>query len=106
MHYETFCQMKVPEIKTFLKPRVLKVSGKKCELIARVFSAVENKVQVVMPAEEVECELSREYKSKISVNESESGSFLVGKRLRIRRRGHQKHATHATFYILNFLMID
>lgn len=58
--------MKVPELKT--KLRGLKVSGKKCELIARVFfSAVENKVQVVKTAEE----LSREYKSKLIIKETE-----------------------------------
>jgi len=35
MNYETISKMKVPELKT--KLRGLKVSGKKCELIARVF---------------------------------------------------------------------
>ena len=40
----------------------------KCELIARVFSAVQNNVQVVKTAEEVEHELSQEYISKLTID--------------------------------------
>ena len=68
MDCETISQIKVPELKTFLKCG-FKVSGRKIELISQVFSAVENKVQVMKTAEEVKSELSREYKSKLSVND-------------------------------------
>ena len=48
--------MKVQELKDFLRLRGLKVSGKKAELVARAFVAVENKVATVKTAEEIKCE--------------------------------------------------
>ena len=39
--------MKVQKLKDFMRLRGLKVSGKKSELVARAFVAVENKVQTV-----------------------------------------------------------
>ena len=107
MDYETICQMKVPELKTFLKLRGLKVSGKKCELIARVFSAIENKVQVVKTAEEVEGELSREYKSKLSVNETAiPDPFQLEEGWESEVEGIKNWPHVSTFYIIKFLMMD
>ena len=40
-------KMKVDDLKTFFCLRSLKVSGKKAELIARVFAAYENHMQPV-----------------------------------------------------------
>ena len=49
--------MKVQELKDFLRLRGLKGSGKKAELVARAFVAVENKVKTVKTAEEVQEEI-------------------------------------------------
>ena len=59
--------MKVSELKDFLKLRRLKVSGRKCELVSRVFAAVENDIKIVKTAEEVEGQLRNEYHSKLIV---------------------------------------
>ena len=60
--------MKVQELKDFLKLRGLKVSGKKAELVARAFVAVENKVETVKTAEEVQQEIKSEYQHKLVFN--------------------------------------
>ena len=57
--------MKVQELKDFLRLRGLKVSGKKAELVARAFVAVENKVKTVKTAEEVQKEIRLEYEQKL-----------------------------------------
>ena len=57
--------MKVQELKDFLRLRGLKVSGKKAELVARAFVAVENKVKTVKTAEEVQEEIRLEYEHKL-----------------------------------------
>ena len=54
---ELIKSMKVQELKDFLRLRGLKVSGKKAELVARAFVAVENKVKTVKTAEEVQEEI-------------------------------------------------
>ncbi len=59
-------QMKVEELKSFLRARGLRVTGRKQELIARVFVACENDVPVVKTAEEVQKEIVTEYKAKLS----------------------------------------
>ena len=41
------CNMKVEELKVYLRLRALRISGKKAELVARVFSAMENNVKPV-----------------------------------------------------------
>ena len=46
MDYDTLKNMKVPELKDFLRLRGLKVTGKKCELVARAFAAMENHVPI------------------------------------------------------------
>ena len=45
--------MKVDVLKAFLRLRGLKTSGKKQELVARVFVAIENNVEVVRTTEQV-----------------------------------------------------
>ena len=57
--------MKVQELKDFLRLRGLKVSGKKAELIARAFVAVENKVKTVKTAEEVQEDIRLEYEHNL-----------------------------------------
>ena len=58
--------MKVGELKDFLRLRGLKLSGNKEELVARVFVAIENGVQVVKTAEEVQLEIANEYRAKLN----------------------------------------
>ena len=60
--------MSVDELKSYLKLRGLKVGGKKEELVARVFVAVENDVQPVKTAVEVEEDLKLSYKTKLNVD--------------------------------------
>ena len=59
--------MKVEKLKNYLRLRGLKVSGKKEELIARVFVASENDVQIVKTAEEVQQEIAKEYQNKLVI---------------------------------------
>ena len=61
-------KMRVDELKSFLRLRGLKVTGKKAILVARAFSAIENNVQIVKTAEEVEKELEIDYKEKLCIN--------------------------------------
>ena len=51
--FELLSAMKVEELKAFLRLRGLKVTGRKEELVARVFVAVENNVPILRTAEEV-----------------------------------------------------
>ena len=60
MDYELLDKIKVKELKSYLKIRGLKVKGTKKELIARVFDASENGVQLVKAAIEIECDLITE----------------------------------------------
>lgn len=62
-------KMKVEELKKYLRMRGLKVSGRKCELVARVFSASENNVKLVKTAAQVEEQLNEEYVSKLLVED-------------------------------------
>ena len=60
--------MSVRELKNYLQVRGLKVIGKKEELVARVFVAVENNVQPVKTAVEVEEDLALCYRNKLNVD--------------------------------------
>ena len=60
-------RMKVDELKSFLRLRGLKTTGKKEELVARVFVAIENDVPLIKTAEEVEFEIVTDYKAKLEV---------------------------------------
>ena len=57
MDYELLEKMKAQELKNYLKIRSLKVTGTKKELVARVFAASENGVQLVKTAVEIESDL-------------------------------------------------
>eukprot|EP00112_Aurelia_sp_Birch-Aquarium-sp1_P017360 Seg4013.2 transcript_id=Seg4013.2/GoldUCD/mRNA.D3Y31 product="hypothetical protein" protein_id=Seg4013.2/GoldUCD/D3Y31 len=59
--------MKVDELKNFLRLRGLKVSGRKEELVATAFIAIENNVQIVQTAEEVDSVIGKQYLSKLNV---------------------------------------
>ena len=73
MDLEIISSMKVDELKNFLRLRGLRVTGRKNELVARVFVALENNVPIVKTAEEVEKELSVCYRDKLKLDD---GSFL------------------------------
>ena len=68
MDFEMVQKMKVDELKMFLRLRDLKVSGKKAELVARVFAASENNVPLKKTAAEVESDLRDEYQAKLLIN--------------------------------------
>ena len=70
MDLATISRMKVEELKEFLRLRGLRVTGKKEELVARVFVAVENDVPVQKTAEEVQQEISVEYDAKLLIRGS------------------------------------
>ena len=50
MDYDLVAKMHVNQLKNYLNVRGLKISGNKNELVARVFSALENKVMPVKTA--------------------------------------------------------
>ena len=63
-------RMNVDELKQYLRLRALKVSGRKEELVARVFAAVENNVQPVKSATEIENEIRMEYQYKLKLDDT------------------------------------
>ena len=63
--------MKVEELKCYLRLRGLKISGKNAVPVSRVFSAMENNVMPIKTAEEVENEISQEYQNKLKLNDIE-----------------------------------
>ena len=65
MEFDMINEMEVDELKKYLRLRGLKISGRKAELVARVFAAHENNVQPVKTAAEIEIELSQEYQAKL-----------------------------------------
>ena len=67
MEIDMLSKMRVDELKGFLRLRGLKISGRKEELVARVFVAVENNVQIVRTAEQVETDIAREYARKLVI---------------------------------------
>ncbi len=68
MDLDIISKMKNDELKDFLRLRGLKVSGRKEELVARVFVAIENDVQIVKTAEEVQREIATEYQNKLIID--------------------------------------
>ena len=62
MDYDMISGMNVEELKRHLRLRALRVTGRKQELVARVFSAVENEVQPVKSATEIGFKYSYELK--------------------------------------------
>lgn len=70
MDYDTLCKMKVDELKSFLRLRGLKVTGRKQELICRAFAAAENDAPILKTAEEIENQIKIEYKKKLSLSDN------------------------------------
>ena len=62
-------KLNMEELKNYLKIRGLKVTGRKKELVARVFNAQENDVKPVKSAVEVEALLKNEYSKKLVVDD-------------------------------------
>ena len=58
----------VNELNNYLKVCELKVSGNKNELVARIFSAMENNAMPLKTANEVEEGLKKEYEKKLRVD--------------------------------------
>ena len=67
MDVDRISRLKVQELKNFLRLRGLKVGGKKEELVARVFVAIESDVPLQKTAEEVEQEIATEYETKLFI---------------------------------------
>ena len=57
MDFDLISKIKAVELKTFLRLRGLKVSGKKEELVARLSVAAENDVPLLKTAQEVQAEI-------------------------------------------------
>ena len=62
-------KLKIEKLRNYLRLGGLKVTGKKVELVARVFAATENNVQSVKTAVEIETELEVEYMAKVNFYE-------------------------------------
>ena len=62
-------KLNMEELKNYLKIRGLKLTGRKKELVARVFNAQENDVKPVKTAVEVEAVLKNEYSKKLVVDD-------------------------------------
>ena len=59
--------MKVEELQSFLRLRRLRATGKKDELVATAFVAIENDVPILQTAEEAKIEIEGEYHHKLKV---------------------------------------
>ena len=69
MDYDLVAKMHVNELKNYLKVRGLKISGNRNELVARVFSAMENNFIPVKTAVELEEDLRKEYEKKLGLDD-------------------------------------
>ena len=69
MDYDLVAKMHVNELKNYLKVRGLKISSNKNELVAHVFSAMENNFMPVKTTVEVEKDLKKEYEKKLRVDD-------------------------------------
>ena len=70
MDYDMISDMTLEELKRYLRLQALRVTGRKQELVARVFSAVENEVQPVKSATEIEDEIGFEYSYKLKLDDA------------------------------------
>ena len=61
--------MKAEELKNYLRLRWVKVTDKKAVLVARAFSAFENNVALIKPAEEVPADLKEDCDDKLKLDE-------------------------------------
>ena len=60
MDFDMISSLKLEELKHYLKVRDLKTSGRKSELVARVFVANEYNMPLIQSAVEIEMDLHRE----------------------------------------------
>ena len=67
MDIDQLKSMKVEELKSFLRRRGLRLTGKKDVLVARAFVAIENNIPIVQTAEEAKVELDKEYQMKLQL---------------------------------------
>lgn len=68
MDFDIVESMSVKELTSFLRLRGLKINGRKKELVARVWCAIEQGIKVVLTAEQVETELKNEYSAKLIID--------------------------------------
>lgn len=108
MDYEMLNKMKVAELKNFLRLRALKVTGRKCELVARAFAAIENNIAITKTAEEIEGEIADQYKRKLIMD----GKTLPDPFQQLKSGWKNEEDGIAfwpmitTFYIIKYLMLD
>ena len=69
MAYKMIQKLNVEELKKVFKIRGLTVTGRKKELVARVFNSQENEVKPVKTTVEVEAVLKNEYGKKLVVGD-------------------------------------
>ena len=69
MDYDMISSMKVEELKDYLRLRGLKTSGRRIELVARVFAASESDVPILKSPQEIEKDLKEEYEKKLVVGD-------------------------------------
>ena len=107
MDFDMLNKMKADELKTFLRLRGPRVSGKKAILVARAFSAIENNVAIIKTAEEIEGEIQNEYLQKLKLED-----LTIPDPLQLdigwldEEGGTPFWPMVPTLYIINFLMID
>ena len=107
MDYDMINKMKVAELKDFLRLRALKVTGKKCELVARAFAAVEFNIPISKTAEEIEGEIADEYKNKLSVDgKTLPDPFVLKTGWKNEEEGICFWPMVTNFYIIKYLMLD
>ena len=69
MGFDMVSSMSVEELKKYLRLRALRVTGRKQELVSRVFTAIENGVEPVKSAVEIEKDLNSEYTTKLKLDD-------------------------------------
>ena len=107
MDFDMLSKMKVEELKTFLRLRGLKMTGKKAILVARAFAAIENEAPIIKTAEEVEEALSQEYTRKLCIGDrSIPDPFKLTTGWQDEDDGIVFWPMVPTFYIIHFLMTD
>ena len=69
MDYDLISKMSLEKLKNYVRIPVLKVNGRKNELVARVFGASGNGTKPIKTAVEVEANLKTEYLAKLKVED-------------------------------------
>ena len=87
--------------------RALKVTGKKGELVAQAFAAVEFNIPISKTAEEIEGEIANEYKNKLYVDGKPlPDSFVLKTGWKNEEEGISFWPMVTNFYIIKYLMLD